>query len=287
MRLVEGNVQPRRSGGLVRTRGRSSSDADVGRQFVTSLARGLSILNVFTSGEMQLGNQEIADRVKLTKPTVSRLTYTLTSLGFLQHCPDVGKYRLGMAALALGYRSMSNMYIRQIAKPFLDKAALDLNMCAVLGYRDELSAVYLEYARGPTLLTYSLEPGSRIPLATTALGRSIIAMMSDVEREVLLRELRQSISGKSWPRIEAGIKQALTDYHDLNLILSLGDWEPEVHSIGTPLRLGNSHPSMALIMGGAARQFDRNALIEEVGPYLLRMASDIKHCVASGTGVPA
>lgn len=269
----------------MRVRGRSGDDADIGRQFVTSLARGLSILSVFTSGEMQLGNQEIADRVKLTKPTVSRLTYTLTSLGFLQHCPDVGKYRLGMAALALGYRSMSNMYIRQVAKPLLDKAALDLNMCAALGYRDELSVVYLEYSRGPALLTYSLEPGSRIPLATTALGRSIIATMSDVERRALLRELRQSVNGKSWPRIEAGIKQAMADYRDLNLILSLGDWEPEVHSLGTPLRFGNGHPSMALIFGGAARQFDRRALIEQVGPYLLRLARNIEQSVASGASM--
>jgi DNA-binding IclR family transcriptional regulator len=281
MQLAERTSRFRRSDGATTRRGKQDN-TDAGRQFVTSLARGLSILNAFTSGDMQLGNQELAARVKLTKPTVSRLTYTLTRLGFLQHCPDIGKYQLGTAALALGYRSMSNMYIRQIAKPFLDKAALDLNMCAALGYRDELSVVYLEYARGPSLLSYSLEPGSRIPLATTALGRSIIVTMSDVEREVLIRELRHSVSRESWPRVEAGIKQARADYKDLNLILALGDWEPEVHSVGMPLRFDNGHPSMALMLGGAARQFDRKKLIEEVGPYLSRLAQDIKHSVVSG-----
>jgi DNA-binding IclR family transcriptional regulator len=281
MQLAERTSRFRRPEGVATRRGKQD-DADPGRQFVTSLARGLSILNAFTSGDTQLGNQELAARVKLTKPTVSRLTYTLTRLGFLQHCPEIGKYQLGTAALALGYRSMSNMYIRQIAKPFLDKAALDLNMCAALGYRDELSVVYLEYARGPSLLSYSLEPGSRIPLATTALGRSIIVTMSDVEREILIRDLRQSVPRQSWPRVDAGIKQALADYNDLNLILSLGDWEPEVHSVGTPVRFDNGHPSMALMLGGAARQFDRKTLIEDVGPYLSRLVRDIKRSVASG-----
>lgn len=281
MQLAERITKSRRSDTIVAKRGKRTEE-DAGRQFVTSLARGLSILNAFTSGEVQLGNQELAARVKLTKPTVSRLTYTLTRLGFLQYCPDAGKYRLGTAALALGYRSMSNMYIRRIAKPLLDKAALDLNMCAALGYQDELSVVYLEYARGPSLLPYSLEPGSRIPLATTALGRSIIATMSEVEREILLRELHQSVHRDVWPRVQAGIKQALTDYQNLNLIVSLGDWEPEVHSVGTPLRFDNGHPGMALILGGSSRHFDRKRLIEEVGPYLIRLAEDIKRAVATG-----
>lgn len=282
MRLAERTSRVRPSGGVATRRKKKQDGADVGRQFVTSLSRGLSILTAFTSGDMRLGNQELAERVKLTKPTVSRLTYTLTRLGFLQHCPDIGKYQLGTAALALGYRSMSNMYIRTIAKPFLDKAALDLNMCAALGYRDELNVVYLEYARGPSLLSYSQQPGSRIPLATTALGRSIIVTMSDVEREILLQELCQSVSRESWPRVDAGIKQALADYDELNLIVSLGDWEPEVHSVGTPLRFADGHSNMALMLGGAARQFDRRKLIEEIGPYLSRLAQNIKHGVMSG-----
>ena len=48
------------------------------RQFVTALARGLDILRAFHAGEGMLGNQEIAHRTGLPKPTVARLTHTLT-----------------------------------------------------------------------------------------------------------------------------------------------------------------------------------------------------------------
>src|SRR5215813_1294806 len=50
------------------------------RQFVTALARGLDILRAFHAGEGMLGNQEIAHRTGLPKPTVARLTHTLTDL---------------------------------------------------------------------------------------------------------------------------------------------------------------------------------------------------------------
>src|SRR5256885_13076191 len=49
------------------------------RKFVTALARGLEVLRVFTPTEGLLGNGEIAERTGLPKPTVSRLTYTLTN----------------------------------------------------------------------------------------------------------------------------------------------------------------------------------------------------------------
>ena len=42
------------------------------RQFVTALARGLDILRAFHAGEGMLGNQEIAHRTGLPKPTVAR-----------------------------------------------------------------------------------------------------------------------------------------------------------------------------------------------------------------------
>src|SRR5918997_2052925 len=61
------------------------------RKFVTALARGLEVLRAFTPTEGLLGNGEIAERTGLPKPTVSRLTYTLTKLGYLAHVERLGK----------------------------------------------------------------------------------------------------------------------------------------------------------------------------------------------------
>ena len=51
------------------------------RQFVTALGRGLDVLRIFRAEDGPLGNQEIAKRTGLPKPTVSRLTYTRAQLG--------------------------------------------------------------------------------------------------------------------------------------------------------------------------------------------------------------
>ncbi len=55
------------------------------RKFVEALSRGLDVLRAFSQGSVILGNQDISRLTGLPKPTVSRMTYTLTKLGYLSY----------------------------------------------------------------------------------------------------------------------------------------------------------------------------------------------------------
>ena len=93
------------------------------RQFVAALARGLAILRCFRSGDRYLGNQEIARRTGLAKPTVSRLTHTLTRVGFLSHSPLREEYALGAGVLALGHAYLAALNMRELARPMMQEIA--------------------------------------------------------------------------------------------------------------------------------------------------------------------
>jgi DNA-binding IclR family transcriptional regulator len=84
-------------------------DLTADRQFSMNLARGMEVLRAFTAVDPVLGNREISDRTGLPKPTVSRLTYTLTLLGYLSRVEGLQKYRLGSGVLSLGYPLLANM----------------------------------------------------------------------------------------------------------------------------------------------------------------------------------
>lgn len=251
------------------------ADEDPGRQFVTALARGLNILKAFTLGDASLGNQELAERTGLTKPTVSRLTYTLTRLGYLSCSPQTGRYELGTSSLALGYWAMAGSFIRQVAKPLMEQVSSELNLCCALGYRDEADAVYLEHTRGSGALIMSVQSGSRTPLATTAMGRALIAVMERHERETLLAA-EKARYGTQWPRIRQGVQDGLKDYETLGFTLSLGDWEKEINAVGVPLELNDGNPPMALTLGGGAYALDRRQLVERIGPRLVELAGQIR-----------
>ncbi len=114
------------------------------RKFVEALARGLDVLRAFTHGSVVMGNQDIARITGLPKPTVSRMTYTLTKLGYLSYSQQLEKYQLDSGVLALGYAYVSNLRVRQLAKPYMDEFARRTNTSVGLTCRDRLSMIYVE-----------------------------------------------------------------------------------------------------------------------------------------------
>ena len=115
------------------------------RKFVEALARGLDILRAFHPGDGFLGNQEIAMRTSLPKSSISRLTYTLTKLGYLTYSDRLEKYQLGSGVLALGYAFISNLSIRQVAKPLIKELAMATGASVGLVGRDRLDMIYIEH----------------------------------------------------------------------------------------------------------------------------------------------
>lgn len=114
------------------------------RKFVEALSRGLDVLRAFGQGSAILGNQDIARLTDLPKPTVSRMTYTLTKLGYLSYNTQLEKYQLSSGVLALGYAYVSNLKVRQLAKPYMDEFARQTNMSIGLTCRDRLHMIYVE-----------------------------------------------------------------------------------------------------------------------------------------------
>ena len=192
------------------------------------------MLRVFTPTEGLLGNGEIAERTGLPKPTVSRLTYTLTKLGYLAHVERLAKYQLAPAALALGYTALANIRIRQLARTHMQEVADYAGAVVALGTRDRLDLIYLELARSKHGAMLRLMQGSRIPIANTAMGRAIIVGMPESERTWLLGYVKRQ-EGKNWPKVKASIERAIRDFETRGFTLSLGDWERDINAVGVPL----------------------------------------------------
>src|SRR5262249_57342571 len=100
---------------------RSAKKGATDRSFVVALSRGLDVLRAFQPNDGLLGNQEIAARTNLPKPTVSRLTYTLTRRGYLTPVPRFEKYQLAPAAMALGYAALANLGVRHLSEPYREQ----------------------------------------------------------------------------------------------------------------------------------------------------------------------
>ncbi len=255
------------------------------RHFVTALARGLEVLACFRSGDTLLGNGDLAERCRLPKSTVSRLSQTLARLGYLRYVDDVAKYRLGGSTLALGSAMLSGMAIRQIARPMMQEVADFSQAVVALGIRVGLGVIYIEVCRNTAALTLSLDVGSWVPVATTAIGRASLAAATEDERRDLFLQLRAA-DPASWPRRRRALDAAIEQHRKLGCCGSFGEWQPDVAGIAIGFQPGGGLPAMALNCGGLSFSLSRAFLLGEVRPRLASVVRRLEDPLGGAGAAP-
>src|SRR5690554_3368195 len=245
------------------------------RKFVEALSRGLDVLRAFSQGSVILGNQDIARITKLPKPTVSRMTYTLTKLGYLSYSPQLEKYQLSSGVLALGYAYVSNLKVRQLAKPYMDEFARRNNMSVGLTCRDRLHMIYVENRMPPEASLLRMEIGLKLPMATTAAGRAYSSSLTEDGRRILMEALAEKYGPEGWPEKEKGLLQALEDYREYGFCLSLGEWDRNINAAGVPVRLEDG-TTMALTCAAPSYLVSGDKLRSSIAHQLAMLASDIE-----------
>lgn len=246
------------------------------RQFVTALARGLQVLKCFVSGDELLGNQEIAQRCCLPKSTVTRLTHTLTLLDFLHHDSKLGRYRLGMATLALGGTTLSRLDARDVSRPFMQTLANAVGCTVSLGVREGMSMLHIQTTHShEALINVRLQLGSRVPLDSTAMGRAYMAGTRLPARRSLMERMRNLIPER-FALIKTAIEHACDEYAASGCCTSHGQWKSDVAAIATSLRVGPGMPMMVLAASGPVHRMTPQYMHEVIRPQLLRTAWEIE-----------
>jgi DNA-binding IclR family transcriptional regulator len=253
---------------------RHGDRSDAGdRKFVTALGRGLAILRVFESAGDALGNQALAAATGLPKPTVSRLTYTLTRLGYLTYSRVLGKYQLGPAALSLGHMASVTMRIPAVARPHMQQFAEHFGLSVGLGMRNGLDMVLIGSCHSENMITLRHGAGERLPMAATAMGRAFLTALPDAERAYLMHRLARR-AGQRWPEFDKAIERARSDIAASGFCSSLGDWLSDISGVAVPLVLREG--VFAVNCGGPTFRVGTERLIREIGPELVVMARNIR-----------
>lgn len=249
-------------------------DGDTGdgkdRNFVTALARGLEVLRCFRPGEVLLTNTDMAERTGLPKPTVSRLTHTLCQLGYLVQDRQSGSYRLGVAVLQLGMGVLAGMDICDRAAEVLRGLRSGSNpyITAALGEAHRTEVVYVAVSRSRENVSLSMHVGSRLPLFRSAIGRAILAGLTEADRDMAIAAAAQD-TGASRAALRAEAEKAVAEYRSRGFCTGYGEWRADVNGIAVPVvSLGGSRVH-GLNVGGPSFHVTREELEATYAPLLI------------------
>lgn len=264
---------------LRQSQGLDLIEADLGdsedTQVVTALARGLALLDAFRRDDVSLGNAELAERTGLTKPTVSRLAYTLARNNYLLFDQERREYCLGVGAIALGAVALAMTNIRMLALPLMRQLAIGSRFNVGLGTRAGHQMIYTDACEGDALIALRLFPGSRIPIAMSAMGRAYLASVPASERDQILAEIEPRYDAE-WPSVRGGIQAAAEELDRHGYCSSLGDWQKDIHGIAVPIANSPGQPVYVLNLGGPAYALPEQDLRDRLAPRLLEVARAVE-----------
>ena len=221
-------------------------------RFNIAMARGIAVLRAFELDDQFLGNADIAARTGVPKPTVSRLTYTLTELGYLTYRDELGKYELAPGVLGLAYPYLANMPVPAIARPFMIELAKSTQTNVGLVIRDGLGAVYLENVLGEPNMNRRQRVGFRIPLVRTATGQACIAAMNPEQRDRTLERIREAYPD-DWYLLREQIDDAISQVRVRGYCIAAGTYDTLTNMVGVPFPYQGGRLILAFNCGGHAK----------------------------------
>lgn len=183
----------------------SAAKEEKGADSVRAVNRALEILLAFTRQDAELTATELLQRVKLSRPTLYRLLYTLEVKGFIASSGDPQRFRLGPAVARLSHVWTETLDITAIAEPIMrDLWQETQETVAVFVERSDMRLCLAELP-SPQPLNFKRGVGYQERIAVGATGRAILAYKPDaadhldqylrdvqIDREKFLRDLEET-----------------------------------------------------------------------------------------------
>jgi len=155
----------------------STLDAFAGDpNFMTSLARGLLVIQSFTPQTPHMTISQLSVKTGLSRAAVRRCLYTLTKLGFAG-AEDGSRYALRPRMLTLSNTYSASNSLSTSAQPILERMSAAHRESFSVATLDGDDIVYIARTTVARVMAVDLHIGSRLPAYCTSMGRVLLAYL--------------------------------------------------------------------------------------------------------------
>ncbi|WP_336321820.1 IclR family transcriptional regulator domain-containing protein [Streptomyces lavendofoliae] len=157
-----------------------ASKQELGRGFVESLARGLTVLTAFGEGRDALTLTQVAEATGLARATARRALITLGHLGYVT--AHGRTFRPAPRVLDLGYPPLSRTTLAAVAAPHLAALAGRVHDSASLAVLAGDDIQYTARVATSRVMSVNITVGTRFPAYATSMGRVMLAALPPAQR---------------------------------------------------------------------------------------------------------
>jgi DNA-binding IclR family transcriptional regulator len=250
-----------------------------GANGVQSAVTVLEVLSAFVGADSMPMLKTLAERTGMHPAKVHRYLVSLCKAGYVEQDVESSRYRLGPAALRLGFAAMDRVDAIRIARPLM------------LGFRQSLhnTAVFAIWSSGgpsiaaietlPGLLTMTAREGTVLPILRSSIGRVFGAWMPRPSTDALIKAELQALLAdpiQGVPESMEEVERLFTSIRARGFARVTGQLNPMSHSFAAPVWGASGHIAGALAVLGPAGQFD-STWNSPIAKQLLQCAAVISH----------
>ncbi|MFP4081521.1 MAG: IclR family transcriptional regulator [Candidatus Aminicenantes bacterium] len=246
------------------------------RYFISSLSRGLSIMEAFTLDQPKMGITDLSKATGLSKSTICRFIHTLQSLGYIIPVGEQNKYTLGPKVLGLGFAVLSSLELREVAQPYLMELNRQVKETVNLGVLDGWKLIYVERLKTQQIVNINLHIGSRLELYNTAMGRILSAFRDSTWLSQYLKYLKKLPEAKEyWRENGHKLKEILQEVRKNDYAINNEELTPGLRSVASPVRNRNGDVIGAVNIAVSSSLYNLRRLKRELIPPLQRTTKNI------------
>ncbi len=240
---------------------------------VSSLTRGMAVMELLAKNTDGLGLVEIAGALKIPNNAVFRIASALVELGYLHRDDKSRKFRLGGKLLSLGLATVHEKNIVERSNDLMRQFRDEVKEMVALGsiLKEEAQGVVLSEFECSYLYGYRLQAGHRWPLYCTGPGKAILAFLPSQE----YRELLERMTLKRFT------PDTITDRRKLDREMALirrvgyavdrGEVLAGCHCVSAPVFDAAKYPVAAIWASGPSERMTASKF-PEIGKTVIRYA---------------
>ncbi|CAB3753084.1 MULTISPECIES: IclR family transcriptional regulator [Burkholderia] len=154
--------------------------------YVQSLARGLELLEAFSTHDDALSLGDLAKLTGLDRSATQRLAHTLVLKGYLERKDGGRGLVLGKAILARSFDFLRSSSLIERATPLLNEIQKQAGERVDLSLFDDTFIIYALRRQSKRETYYATLPGRRIPTYCSSGGRAILSKLDDAAVDDIL-----------------------------------------------------------------------------------------------------
>jgi IclR family pca regulon transcriptional regulator len=245
--------------------------------FVTALARGLSVIRALGDEGPPTTLAEISRRVGLARATVRRSLITLETLGYVE--TDGRLFSLTSKVLTLGYSYLSSIPLARASKSCLEDISALLNESSATAILDGDDVILLVRVPVQRVVNPGIPSGSRLPAYCTATGHVLLSGQPDeVIDDYLSRIKPEAFTPRTETDIEK-IRAAIMTTRRSGYAFQSEQAEVGVRAISVPIANAQSRVVAALNVVAPVGRVSEQEMIGRFLPLMRKKSEEIRRAL--------